>query len=188
MYSLQAPVTEGTKLFTSCLTYDTELNCFEQWVERVFRFFERYIRENSRAGKRKATQYNTAKLTQPRPNTTAPSRRDTACEKRCEQGHVFSVELSSEFLRPSRYPNAVGMGAAVVGVFIVGRRVETTAECKRDHANYPENDTLSQAKVFMSVSVNTTHSQLQVATMHVCLLYTSPSPRDRHRSRMPSSA
>ena len=26
------------------------------------------------------------------------------------------------------------------------------------------------------------------ASMHICLLYTSPSPRDRQKSRMPSSA
>ena len=29
---------------------------------------------------------------------------------------------------------------------------------------------------------------LAVASSHICLLYTSPSPRDRTRSRMPSSA
>ena len=29
---------------------------------------------------------------------------------------------------------------------------------------------------------------LDIAPEHVCLLYTSPSPRDRTRSRMPSSA
>ena len=29
---------------------------------------------------------------------------------------------------------------------------------------------------------------LQVAPKHTCLLYTSPSPRDRQKSRMPSSA
>ena len=28
----------------------------------------------------------------------------------------------------------------------------------------------------------------QTAAMHTCLLYTSPSPRDRQKSRMPSSA
>ena len=28
----------------------------------------------------------------------------------------------------------------------------------------------------------------EVATIHACLLYTSPSPRDRQKSRMPSSA
>ena len=31
-------------------------------------------------------------------------------------------------------------------------------------------------------------SQLQVRKNEACLLYTSPSPRDRTRSRMPSSA
>ena len=54
---------------------------------------------------------------------TVPLRRDTAREKRREQGHGLSAELSAEFLRPPSYPNVVGMGAAFVGVFIVGRRV-----------------------------------------------------------------
>ena len=31
-------------------------------------------------------------------------------------------------------------------------------------------------------------SMQMVAQFHACLLYTSPSPRDRTRSRMPSSA
>ena len=31
-------------------------------------------------------------------------------------------------------------------------------------------------------------TQAQFAGYYVCLLYTSPSPRDRTRSRMPSSA
>ena len=29
---------------------------------------------------------------------------------------------------------------------------------------------------------------VSVVLLYACLLYTSPSPRDRHRSRMPSSA
>ena len=29
---------------------------------------------------------------------------------------------------------------------------------------------------------------IKIITLYVCLLYTSPSPRDRTRSRMPSSA
>ena len=51
---------------------------------------------------------------------TVPLRRDTAREKRREQGHGLSAELSAEFLRPPSYTNVVGMGAAFVGVFIVG--------------------------------------------------------------------
>ena len=31
-------------------------------------------------------------------------------------------------------------------------------------------------------------AQLNRATFYACLLYTSPSPRDRQKSRMPSSA
>ena len=34
----------------------------------------------------------------------------------------------------------------------------------------------------------TNYDQVQEATNNICLLYTSPSPRDLARSRMPSSA
>ena len=44
-------------------------NCLEQWVQRVFRFYEQYIRKNSKARKRETTHCNTAKLNQPGPNT-----------------------------------------------------------------------------------------------------------------------
>ena len=33
-----------------------------------------------------------------------------------------------------------------------------------------------------------TYAEVGVALIEVCLLYTSPSPRDAHESRMPSSA
>ena len=35
---------------------------------------------------------------------------------------------------------------------------------------------------------NNTHAEIAIAAAKACLLYTSPSPRDRTRSRMPSSA
>ena len=41
----------------------------------------------------------------------------------------------------------------------------------------------------MTVTVDNVHSSLDVVVQVMsCLLYTSPSPRDRTRSRMPSSA
>ena len=45
-------------------------NCTGQWVERVFRFHERYFRKISQATlrKRETNQCNTAKLNQPRPS------------------------------------------------------------------------------------------------------------------------
>ena len=38
------------------------------------------------------------------------------------------------------------------------------------------------------VTVAPTTAEVSQATAQTCLLYTSPSPRDRTRSRMPSSA
>ena len=49
-------------------------NCLEQWVERFFWFYKRYICEISRARKRETTQCNSAKLTQPRPSRAAIAR------------------------------------------------------------------------------------------------------------------
>ena len=39
-------------------------------------------------------------------------------------------------------------------------------------------------------NINVVHpfNQLMGANAYICLLYTSPSPRDAHESRMPSSA
>ena len=38
------------------------------------------------------------------------------------------------------------------------------------------------------LSTSPVRAQMPVVRLYGCLLYTSPSPRDRHRSRMPSSA
>ena len=40
-------------------------------------------------------------------------------------------------------------------------------------------------EMFSGEKINITENR---AVLHICLLYTSPSPRDRTRSRMPSSA
>ena len=39
-----------------------------------------------------------------------------------------------------------------------------------------------------SFADTTLEAVVQAGSIHTCLLYTSPSPRDRTRSRMPSSA
>ena len=39
------------------------------------------------------------------------------------------------------------------------------------------------------ITINSSHIEYETAKRHyACLLYTSPSPRDRQKSRMPSSA
>ena len=46
------------------------------------------------------------------------------------------------------------------------------------HAAFPE----------AILSIDTYRAEVALQCIHACLLYTSPSPRDRTRSRMPSSA
>ena len=52
-------------------------------------------------------------------------------------------------------------------------------------------DDLDSGKARVAEKINgewVTHQHLKKAIMLSCLLYTSPSPRDMRRSRMPSSA
>ena len=52
-----------------------------------------------------------------------------------------------------------------------------------------KHDTYKKAKlVYLPVNANGVASILYDALSMFCLLYTSPSPRDRQKSRMPSSA
>ena len=55
---------------------------------------------------------------------------------------------------------------------------------------FPHDGILVQRGITFSVidSLIATTNQLSVAQRRICLLYTSPSPRDRQKSRMPSSA
>ena len=53
--------------------------------------------------------------------------------------------------------------------------------------NYAPVD-IRQGKLYFPVKQNHVGQNTQVQQLYHCLLYTSPSPRDKHRSRMPSSA
>ena len=51
------------------------------------------------------------------------------------------------------------------------------------------NDILSKINATQAlIRINNQHSIAEILQHMTCLLYTSPSPRDRTRSRMPSSA
>ena len=53
----------------------------------------------------------------------------------------------------------------------------------------PTNDLIDiQAKKEIAKHFSTKDKEVYLAVDNTCLLYTSPSPRDRTRSRMPSSA
>ena len=52
-----------------------------------------------------------------------------------------------------------------------------------------ESSAVSISYTNCSVTVSATHAEVDnIAGTSTCLLYTSPSPRDRQKSRMPSSA
>ena len=65
----------------------------------------------------------------------------------------------------------------------------------QDYANYLNED-MAVRKLLKKKLAHASVSRIQidrparavVITIHTCLLYTSPSPRDRQKSRMPSSA
>ena len=53
------------------------------------------------------------------------------------------------------------------------------------HACYNYNE---DAEVLLQALIDNLHDRVAIDMIRICLLYTSPSPRDRTRSRMPSSA
>ena len=66
---------------------------------------------------------------------------------------------------------------------------DTRAALARCHSAAPgELEALLAASVGAVLSRYVSGGELALALLGACLLYTSPSPRDRTRSRMPSSA
>src|SRR5665811_2004395 len=53
---------------------------------------------------------------------------------------------------------------------------------------HPEYDPLDRVKALNYIAEHRARGELVTGLLYICLLYTSPSPRDRTRSRMPSSA
>ena len=51
-----------------------------------------------------------------------------------------------------------------------------------------DSEPVQETAFYKKENVSTKQLKLSIEASGVCLLYTSPSPRDRTRSRMPSSA
>ena len=78
--------------------------------------------------------------------------------------------------------------AIIVVFFLVGCSKKDSAEpiawdSALSEAGFTDDEIASYQEVFDTVGVTDFHD-----VSIVCLLYTSPSPRDRQKSRMPSSA
>ena len=98
----------------------------------------------------------------------------------------------------------VSSGGRVSGAAAASRRVMADTQCQLEAILYPLHPSYSSAnrkpytlKTQVSYRNLSIHSDLQThpgrasdnrMTLTCCLLYTSPSPRDRQKSRMPSSA
>ena len=61
----------------------------------------------------------------------------------------------------------------------------------RDYTMYkiiPKDESLQYCYIGHTTNFTSRKNQHKTPCINICLLYTSPSPRDRTRSRMPSSA
>ena len=79
-------------------------------------------------------------------------------------------------------------GADVTSIYHAGRRIKLIAATPGTIFG-----TISSSSFSTNTTVNVTWdsgslSNETISNVYICLLYTSPSPRDRTRSRMPSSA
>ena len=68
-------------------------------------------------------------------------------------------------------------------LLLLGRLVDQRLVDVRDHAAARDRGLDERVELLVAAD-----GELEVARRDACLLYTSPSPRDRTRSRMPSSA
>ena len=100
----------------------------------------------------------------PAPSTTSPGKSNTG-----------------SYSNPSR-PNPVVRGAGITGL----RKGITPYEVIRGDNIRLLNANVDTAVSASKIEQNRTEDQRRKAA--ICLLYTSPSPRDRQKSRMPSSA
>src|SRR5674476_1099573 len=76
--------------------------------------------------------------------------------------------------------NLIGLSIALAASFII--LIYVINELSYDHYNKNRN------RVFRVLNYLVDFKKTDSGTPYICLLYTSPSPRDRQKSRMPSSA
>ena len=84
---------------------------------------------------------------------------------------------------------AVDLDSQSLTIAGTANEVETSASGQTLTVGLPNNVTIgNNLTVTGNLTVNGTQTQVNSTTVTVCLLYTSPSPRDKRQYRMPSSA
>ena len=84
--------------------------------------------------------------------------------------------------------NLAALSAAGVSVWLddLSRQLLASGELEKRMAEYSIVGVTTNPAIFQSALADS--SAYESALAEACLLYTSPSPRDRQKSRMPSSA
>ena len=81
------------------------------------------------------------------------------------------------------------IAALLLGASVASAQTTTTQEDIKAYVNDQITDAVTQlSKTDGDLQTQIKTLEQQVAELSACLLYTSPSPRDRQKSRMPSSA
>ena len=90
---------------------------------------------------------------------------------------------SSRVITKQRFVGPYVMKDIVVGCPDIGQAYHLINEVTgKELRHFASNDRLKQ------YNVNRAEFNVRLPSLQTCLLYTSPSPRDRQKSRMPSSA
>ena len=84
-----------------------------------------------------------------------------------------AIDLNVEVI--ASYPTVLTLRAKHLQLLLKARHTDKAAEAAQQWPNWPKLDARTAKLVAISLARG-------------CLLYTSPSPRDRQKSRMPSSA
>ena len=109
---------------------------------------------------------------------------------------IPEIDVSYSIFTPSKLPNA--QEAQMTGLIVRLKPNTWVTEKMISHGNYDESLLLLKGELELRID-NSTYMIYEGDSFYIpknclhnylntCLLYTSPSPRDRTRSRMPSSA
>ena len=114
-----------------------------------------------------------------------------AATKKCYLGnciHIGANAQALEAIRSTLSKDYLMRVSNIDSAFIVWNKLTTTSASKLQMPIQPEESSgESDSQCFM-VQGNDSLEVQSESQLDSCLLYTSPSPRDRQKSRMPSSA
>eukprot|EP01017_Pseudomicrothorax_dubius_P020452 TRINITY_DN22316_c0_g1_i2.p1 TRINITY_DN22316_c0_g1~~TRINITY_DN22316_c0_g1_i2.p1 ORF type:complete len:282 (+),score=31.43 TRINITY_DN22316_c0_g1_i2:64-909(+) len=115
-----------------------------------------------------------------------------------EEGSAWEMETLKSLYRGYRFhPGSVALGSLILSFVWILRWIVNVIEWILNKANSSRNRILVHLSDCLFYLLNSTFRFIkslvsgaysQCAIQGTCLLYTSPSPRDRQKSRMPSSA